>query len=125
MPIPINDVQARVSELDAAIANDPPNADELQEERARLKKILDARDEYDHNEDANMSSTDATIEAGRSSQPINKLKDKSIPSKSSVIMTGPRKQERRHKWGDRRNSRRSSGLLFQGDTSSSLAGPLL
>ena len=80
MPVPILDddaIAARIDEIDQELQN---NADAdrhaLEDERQSLEDQIIARGEYDTNEAAGMSSTDATIDAGRSSQPIDKLKDK-------------------------------------------------
>ena len=80
MPIPILDddaIAARIDEIDQELAtNADADRDALEEERQSLEDRMIAYGEYDRNEAAGMSSTDATIDAGRSSQPIDKLKDK-------------------------------------------------
>ena len=80
MPIPILDddaIAARIDEIDQELQNNADvDRDALEKERQSLEDRIIAYDEYDRNEAAGMSSTDATIDAGRSSQPIDKLKDK-------------------------------------------------
>ena len=80
MPVPILDddaIAARIDEIDVELAtNTGADRDALEEERQSLEDRVMAYGEYDQNEVAGMSSTDATIDAGRSSQPIDKLKDK-------------------------------------------------
>ena len=79
-PIPILDddaIAARIDEIDQELQNNADvDRDALEKERQSLEDRIIAYDEYDRNEAAGMSSTDATIDAGRSSQPIDKLKDK-------------------------------------------------
>ena len=80
MPVPILDddaIAARIDEIDQELQNNADaDRDALEKERQSLEDRIIAYDEYDRNEAAGMSSTDATIDAGRSSQPIDKLKDK-------------------------------------------------
>ena len=80
MPVPIlddNAIAARIDEIDQELAtNVDADRDALEEERQSLEDRVMAYGEYDQNEVAGMSSTDATIDAGKSSQPIDKLKDK-------------------------------------------------
>jgi len=79
-PIPILDddaIAARIDEIDVELAQSADaDRDALEEERQSLEDRIKAYGEYDRNEDADMSSPDATIDAGRSSRPIDKLRDK-------------------------------------------------
>jgi len=79
-PIPILDddaISARIDAIDVELAqNTGADREALEEERQSLEDQIIARGEYDRNEDADMSSPDATIDAGRSSRPIDKLRDK-------------------------------------------------
>jgi hypothetical protein len=94
MPIPILDddaIAARIDEIDQELQN---NADvDRDKERQSLEDRIIAYDEYDRNEAAGMSSTDATIDAGRSSQPIDKLKDKIADSGTPKHNDGGEQQE--------------------------------
>jgi hypothetical protein len=88
MPIPVLDDKAiagRIDEIDQELAtNADADRDALEEERQSLEDRVMAYGEYDQNEAAGMSSTDATIDAGKSSQPIDKLKDKIAGSGTST-----------------------------------------
>jgi hypothetical protein len=69
--------QRRIDEIDSELGSVEDNDGTLQDEKESLQTKLDARDEYDNNEQNNMSSTEDTVNAGRpDSKPINKLKDK-------------------------------------------------
>ena len=79
--IPVVDDDAiadRIDAIDRELAqNTGADRDALEEERQSLEDQVIARSEYDRNEEAGMSSTDATIDTGRpNSHPLNKLKDK-------------------------------------------------
>ncbi len=68
----------RVDEIDDLLEHNPNNRDDLTEEKLSLEKKLGARDEYDRNENNNMSSPDDTISNGRrpDSHPLKKLRDR-------------------------------------------------
>ena len=68
----------RVDEIDTELeAGDVDNRDELEKEKSSLRTKLDARDQYDRNENNNMSSADETISRGRpDSHPLKKLRDR-------------------------------------------------
>ena len=88
--------ERRIDEIDTELAGDNVDKDELETEKALLKKKLNARKEYDHNEDANMSSPDATIDAGRSSRPIDKLRNKIAGSTTPKLNIGGEQQQHDH-----------------------------
>ena len=92
MPIPVLDdvaMSARVDEIDQELAtNADADREALEKERQSLEDQIMARGEYDQNEANGMSSTDATVEAGRPTTPIDKLQDKIANSGSQQEQGG-------------------------------------
>jgi hypothetical protein len=86
--------QRRIDEIDSELGSVEGNDAALENEKQSLQSKIDARDEYDNNEQKNMSSTEDTVNAGRpSSNPLNKLKDRINGQTPEPDNNDPRNQQ--------------------------------
>lgn len=103
MPSNVEDLHKRLEEIDRRLAessNDDGDARQaLERERQAVQDQIDAREEFDQNENSQMSSTDETVERGRprpDSHPLHKPRDKisnSTSTETTETVQGAEKHE--------------------------------